>query len=82
MRQLREKWKLNTAPVRTGESGKNKAPGLQFHSTLNRKKIYRYRRISKTLRKDEFFKLDPPKRKFIQRCHKKTNWKQILGIQN
>ena len=34
-RQLREKWKLNMAPVRIGESGKNKAPGLQFHSTLN-----------------------------------------------
>ena len=34
------------------------------------------------MRKKEFFKLDPPKKKFIKRYHKKTNWKQILGTQN
>ena len=39
-------------------------------------------RISKTLRKEEFFKLDPPKKKFIKRYQKIKNWQEILAIQN
>ena len=47
--------------------------------------IYRERereRISKTLRKEEFFKLNPPKKKFIKRYQKIKNWQEILAIQN